>query len=402
MKEKTLSFEGVILCLYSIILIAIFILPYLKYNTTYKLDFFLTIPLLIYICFRYPLILKENVSILISIIFIGILSILVNYWMGIVRAINTSIIIYLCIFSYFICEVFNFRDNITEIRIIVLTIVVLLMIICFNTYKELELNPGVARLLAYGTIENEEINLYRFSNVGGFGFSYALGMINPYFIIIALNNKGLIKVISILFWLITYLFCIKLQYTTLIFLITFFSICITVQKIKELSIRLIIIFISFLILIILPSVLVYLSEHIQYITLAQHFQDIGYALQGEELNSSRQQIYSNLIIMFLNNPLFGCDLSDYNNMCIINESHSTFLGYLAGYGIIITGLFIYIYYKIFNCVLKLKFINNDIKWIYIMFIVCGVLNPITAFEINVVILLLIPMMEFCLNYIKIK
>ena len=186
MKLGKLSWQGGVLLLYAIFLVALSILPQYKIVGNYKTVFALSLPFWGYVGLVYPEVLKKNLPIILSLFFIGILTLLGNSWMGITAAFNTSLLLYLCIFPYFLFEIFARRRNSAEIFLLIGAIVGMLAFVCIKTWIELIEHPGVARLLAYGTYDNEEINLYRNSNIGGFGFCYAIGMLNTYLLIVAL------------------------------------------------------------------------------------------------------------------------------------------------------------------------------------------------------------------------
>lgn len=146
--------------------------------------------------------------------------------------------------------------------------------------------------------------------------------------------------------------------------------------------------------------LIFLSEHMQFDTLAYHFRDFAGMLTGEGSKTTRNKIYRHMITIFVNNPIWGVDLSDYGNMNIINHAHSTLLGLLAGSGIVITSLFYYVYYLILrNTRQILPNACQSLFIIYSMLFSLSVVNPITTLEINLVVVLLIPLLElhFFLN-----
>ena len=195
-------------------------------------------------------------------------------------------------------------------------------------------------------------------------------------------------------WLFLFLFCLKTQYTTLIFLITSFSVFIFTSKMKSKLWRFALILSIIILCLVLPMLLTFFAAHTEYTMLARHFYDVADFLQGSSLNSSRGENYWRVFKLFLQNPILGADLSDANNLYWVNHSHSTFFCLLAGYGILITFLWYFILCRIYKKIASHLRHPKDLRVIFVMLFILSVLNPITVFEIFVMTMLFVPLMEW--------
>ncbi|MCH5191178.1 MAG: hypothetical protein J1F23_03345 [Oscillospiraceae bacterium] len=394
MNLRRISVKSVLLIVYSTILLALLILPHYKYSVTYMVIILASAPFV----FAYAIcdlhILRKIGFIFVWLAIIALLRFMWNTPFYISGAVNTSIILYLCILAYFIFEILMMRDNRREIFWVIVITCFMLALIGFNTFREFASNPTVARLLANGTTEDEYINLLRSKNVGGFGFSYCIGMLTPYIAMRVARAKWKNKIPGILLLGLLLVFIFYTQYTTLLLLSVFFTACAFVTKSNNMIFKITFLIIFAIVLLELKDIFLYLTIHVKLENLASHFNDLYIMMTSGKSSSSRTELYGNAFALFLKNPILGADLTDASNAYIVNHAHSTFFGMLAGGGIVGTGIYYGIFFKVIKNIKSALGDIKDIFPVFIMFFVLSFLNPVSHFEINIVVFMLIPLFEY--------
>lgn len=196
------------------------------------------------------------------------------------------------------------NDN---VRIFYVLYIVLIMIIIFKTYNALNENQWISRILAQSVLtDTPEIRELRLQNIGGFEFSYMVGLINIcFFWSYFYNVDKRKKLIYLILTIISYMYIIKTMYTTLLLLTSLSLVIILIKNVKNILAK-ILTFLIFLIIVWNYADIVYfLSELFNGSLLSNKFMQIYMALTegGMESLGSRPELIMNSISAWLSNPI---------------------------------------------------------------------------------------------------
>lgn len=401
MQDTKLRFRNIFMSVYILAIIALLVLPMLKYSVRYIPIVLFTVP------FVAVYMLKKRKS---AIVFFGFLMTLVSFFifnflvntpLNTNASINMSILLYLCFISFFIFDYLANSDSVWEIRLVIIgTVAIFVFVIIMTSIAFIE-DPTIARSLASGRTDDEYINSMRMQNVGGFGFSYAVGMFIPYIAIRIVRSTGKIRFVFIALYIALFMYALFCQYTTLLFMAIAFSTVIFIWGSKNALTKSILLFVSLLVLINLAGIFKFLGNHIPFTSLAYHLKNLYISMSTSEETNSRLLAAKRCIGLFRQHPFFGVNMFDSYNSYIVNHGHASYFPVLASNGIIGLGILLLITVSIMRSLyLKINFNKMNIV-IFIMYIVLGFLNPThNAFEISVVVFLLIPLIELYENKIK--
>lgn len=393
MMSKRVTLQSFFIAAYSAILLMLMILPRYQYRGIYVEIALLSVPFLFIYTFCRKRVLQKTWWMFLGLVLIALFRFVWNTFLDFNAAINLSLILYLCLIPYFIFEALQSRNNRLEAIAVICITVLLLGVIGFNTLREFSVDPTVARLLAKGINDDDYINFLRNSNIGGFGFSYSIGMLTPYTAMRITKAKGKKKILPIIVLIVLFVYIYYSQYTTLLLLSFFFTAIVFIVKARDRALKSVLIIMLLALLLNMRSIFFYLSSHLSLETLALHFEDLYNLMSGKGSESSRQELYKNAFVLFLRYPLFGANLKDPSNAYIANHAHSTFFGLLVNGGIVGTGL----YYGVLGIAIRnIKHALGsirDIQPVFIMFFVLGIINPAISFEITAVVFMLIPLLE---------
>ena len=401
MQDTKLRFRNIFMSVYIVAIVALLVLPMLKYNVKYILVILFTVP------FVAVYMLKKRKS---AIVFFGFLLTLVSFFifnflvntpLNINASINMSILLYMCFIPFFIFDYLVNSDSVWEIRLVIIGTVAIFVFVMIMTSIAFIDDPTIARSLASGRTDDEYINSMRMQNVGGFGFSYAVGMFIPYIAIRIVRSSGNIRFVFIALYIALFMYALFCQYTTLLFVAIAFSTVIFIWGSKNALTKSILLFVSLLVLINLTGIFKFLGNHIPFTSLAYHLKNLYISMSTGEETNSRLLAAKRCIGLFRRNPFFGANLLDRYNSYIVNHGHSTYFGILASNGIAGLGILLFATVSIMRSIYVKTNPNKMNIIIFIMYIVLGFLNPThNAFEISVVVFLLIPLIEFYENKIK--
>lgn len=394
LKIPRFSLTGMIRVLYISVLTLLLMLPQFLYSMSIVQVIILAMPLIMGLVLRYKKNQKRIFTILLFLAGMFFFRYCVNTFLQLKPAMNLSIItLYtlipaLCFFALAESDVEPW-----ERKTVVLITVIGAAVVLVNTFLVFQVMPTVARMLARGDNSEEEIQLLRQMNIGGFGFSYAIGILIPYVALWIKRSTGTKRGVFCALYAVLFLFGLKTQYTTLILLAVAFSMYVF-QRGKKITIGKLLVFAAAgLGVFFLPNIFAYLGEHIQLETLACHFKDLAYSLAGGASSSSRKMLALNALKVFASAPIFGADLTDPQVNYILNHSHSNYLGILGGGGVIGTTVYIGLFLFIIREIKREIPTFRDFRVIYLMYFVLGFLNPNTSPEISISIFLLIPLIE---------
>ncbi len=287
----------------------------------------------------------------------------------------------------------NYLDKTTS-KVFLLCFSLLVIYILFNTLSALDKIPEIARLLAQGTSTEEgaKLNSYRLANIGGFEFSYMMGIIALCLMWLFLVKKNIfIKAVALIGYALNFYYVLKCQYTTLLLLTFIGTILLLFILKKNIIFRIVLVLVGLLLIFTITDIFYYLSNLFNGTMLGLKFTQISNALTAgsvEELGS-RPELLKNALMVWLQNPIFGYYNDDLN-------SHSLFMTILANTGIIGLGGWLYLFYVSFYQIKSLlKKYKNGIPLFYCVMVFLGLLsflNPIGyVFEVTIVAYFIVPM-----------
>ena len=377
---------------YVFALITILVLPSVKYRFSNVEITAISLPLMAIIVMsgkRYRLTL---IQIAVCFFSMGFLHFIFNARGNTSSLMNLMITFYLCILPFFIGRFLLDMGDYKVIKWVTVATSIMLIFVMFKTFSAMSVDPTIARQLAYGDISDNYINAFRMDNVGGFGFSYCMGFMAPYITTYIDRTDWKGKYVVITCVVILFIFGIYTQYTTLLLLSIIFIYYVLIVLGKP-SLKKIIVLVTLLALIIFfRPIVLFIASKIPFTALSSHFYDIYYML-GAEGDTGRTMMYESTLRVFMQNPIFGADLTNSSNLYIVNHSHSTFFGRLAEgglLGVILNYGMLYMMFKSYIQVID----NKYIKPTFIFLLVLSILNPITSPEIFISSFMLIPMMEY--------
>ena len=276
---------------------------------------------------------------------------------------------------------------------------VLVLFILYKTMNALANNQWITRILAQSAIsDSAEIRSYRLGNVGGFEFSYMVGILTLLLIWTAINcKKMIIKIASIVFSIFFFYYIIQTMYTTLLLLTAVGILALLLLNMKNPLARLGLI-IGFIVLVfVLPILFGYLSKLFEGSLLSTKFLQMQAALMGggaSELGS-RPKYMLEAIEGWFHSPIFGGYSYTY-------EVHSFLIGLLESCGLmgVLTWLLIFkATHKMISREMIQRGIQPNLFHIVILWLVLlGFFNPIGyCFELTIAALFIVPIWMLIVN-----
>ncbi len=388
--KKQSKYINILFCIYTIVTMAIYILPSAKLTLPY-------IPVAILMLTSLPLIMfKKNEWSLYGffLCFVSVVWVLIGYF-GLVDGIN-DFVRNLRLFLPIIWGVFAINYcNKKQRTIILIGFAIVTIIILYNSLKALEEEPWIARLLAQDqSTSSDEINEYRLKNVGGYPFAYMMGAVTICTAWLALRLKQIwqkaLCVVAVIF---CYSYIIQTMYTTLLILT---SVCIFLLLMiysKNVFTKFILIVVALAIYLGIEPLLQYLSGVFDSSSLlSTKFEQMYLAVSGKgvEALGSRPVLMSQAFNNFLSSPFFGSETK--------SPSHSLFFELLQGGGIFGTILWIGLYVSTWIIMLKELRKNNISTVLFnacmIYFSALSIFNDTRyTFEITIAVFFIVPVLS---------
>ena len=269
--------------------------------------------------------------------------------------------------------------------------------ICIRTIQGVREVPLLARILASGELD-EEMTRFRFQNVGGFEFCYAVGFILlAMFALFMIKRRPWEKVAAMTMVVFGAYFVVVVEYMLLFLIVCIGCYILAFSETKNVIGK----FALILLLVVAPILIPVFFGFIQNMSgdmLSGKISSFLEFLTGEAVSilGSRPRLYMEAFLRFLSSPLWGNPAS-INGVEVAGmiENHSTLFGYLQGMGVF-GGIFFYV-----PLIAMIREIRNTFYENYLMvkaydvicamFIVLSVVNPIQyCFEICFVVFLYIP------------
>ncbi len=401
MPDTKLRFRNIFMSVYILAIVALLVLPMLKYSINYVPTILFTVPFVFIYLMQKKKSTMTFLCLVLMLVFLFVFSFLINAPLNINAAMNMSIILYLCFVPYLLFDYLANTKSKWEIQIVLVGIISIFVFIVFMTSRAFADDPVIARRLAIGSADDEYINEMRMKNIGGFGFSYAVGMLIPYVAIKIVNSAGKTKALLIALFIALFVYAFFCQYTMLLILAITFSTIVFIIGSKSIITKTLLLFSSLVILINLAGIFKFLGNNLPLVSLAYHFRGLYTSLSTGEDTTSRILATKRCLGLFRQHPFFGVNILDSYNSYIIGHGHSLYFPFLSSNGIFGLGMLFVTTFYIFRSIYLRINANRMNIIVLIMYVVLGFLNPThNAFEISVSVFLLIPLIEYYENKIK--
>ena len=384
--------SAVIFALYTLVVVAIYVLPITKFLFPY-------IPVAIAMLVSLPVLMLKNERYMNY----GVLTLAVSFFLAfiifaagesLVGAVNEGV----RNIRFFIPVIWGmfalqFCDR-KACNWILIFIGIVLTYIFIKTMIELENDPWIARQLAQGKESSSyEVNTYRLNNIGGFEFSYMIGIVTLCIVWTALSvKKKLVKIVCAVAAILCFYYIIKTMYTTLL-LVTFIgALSLIIIKVKSIEAKLFWIFGCFLLVALMfNNLFEWISELFpEESLLSTKFLNIHNAIINDDISEvgSRPQLIFSSLEKWGKNPIFGKFSSNSN-------AHSMMISMLEHTGIVGFGMWILLFIASFVVLNKqMKEAKLDTRLFTVAFLYLLVLsffNPIGyVFEVTIAAFFIVP------------
>lgn len=290
-------------------------------------------------------------------------------------------------------------------KLSLLAVAVCILTVYLITMKELSVHPNICRALAAGVYNEkyEELIIYRRQNVGGFGFSYAMGIIEIASFYSAVRYKGKKRIIYAIVALALLVFVIRAQFMTLLILCVTINFLTSLRFAKSYATKAFIVFAIVLLLVFSGPITGALAGLITGERLSERMYALSGFLEGDGYNSWRLEFIKDCLESISKHLFFGQPdmLNNYEARSISANSHSTQFKLLVDIGL--AGSVIYNYYLFYLRKYMVKLIcrnggNPEPFIICFWFLwILSWLNPVFQnYELPFALFLVIPLF-ICLN-----
>jgi len=385
--------------IFSCVIASYYILPMVRYSVQPKL----IVALGIIFLFVYYFFEKAILKTILSFAFCFFMLFLIYYFFTYPDDMNKSVGIItqsflstLPLFLFMFLQKYGRKNN----KPIIVIVSLMIAYVLINTYIALLFNPNITRILAYGASNEYNLNIYRMHNIGGFGFSYAVGFLSVYLFWQVINKKRN-RIFFLLCFAFSLMYLISTQYFIDILVVFTGMSIILFQSIKNSFWRMFSITFMIILIFALPYIFYWIADIVNSLSLREKFYEIAEIMQsGTILGSStlaRKAVYMQSFNAFLSSPIIGITIGVDTGIYDIVGNHSTVFDFLATTGIIgtsIYGVLIFVVNK--NIVRILMNVSVKVKTLFsvciFLYLVISFLNPIfSTFEISGMLFFYIPM-----------
>ncbi len=290
-------------------------------------------------------------------------------------------------------------------KLSLLAVAICILTVYLITMKELSVHPNICRALAAGVYNEkyEELIIYRRQNVGGFGFSYAMGIIEIASFYSAVRYKGKKRIIYALVTLGLLVFIVRAQFMTLLILCVIINFLTSLRFAKSYATKAFIVFAIVLLLVFSGPITEALAGLITGERLSERMYALSGFLEGDGYNSWRLEFIKDCMGSISKHLFFGQPdmLNNYEARSISANSHSTQFKLLVDIGL--AGSVIYNFYLFYLRKYMVKLIcrnggNPEPFIICFWFLwILSWLNPVFQnYELPFALFLVIPLF-ICLN-----
>ncbi len=392
-KQNTQQMFSLFLC-YLLVTCAVYIMPLLKFKVPYILAALLMLATLV------PLLMKERewiphiVLLAMAFSVVAGISLLNGVSASFADAINNVLLRNVRFFLPMLWGSYALRYTTPKQQTLFLVLFSAMVVFIYcKTISALENDQWVARILAQGKESSSaEVNQYRLDNVGGFEYSYMMGIIALCLTWGALKAKKLWwKLLAIAAVVAVFYYIIQTMYTTLL-LLSFIGIFVLLfLHTKNPLIKLLLITIAIVTIFSLEPILKYLSTAFSKDSLLNDkFKGLYYALINDDVGrvGSRPELMAHSFERWLAHPVFG----SYDPA---SSSHSLLFSTLETGGIVgfIPWLCLFAGgYRMLKTLylsrgLELSLLQTSFLYVFVL----SILNPIGyVFEVTIVAFFITP------------
>lgn len=358
-REKGNRFDNrvsLIFCLYALFTIVIYTLPMLKIT----LPYILVAPILLVSLFFF---MYKNAKWMYMAIVLCLASLLIatiNLMTGayaLVDSINEMVRnIRFFIPVFWGCYVLKYSTE-KQRKFILVVFGIMCGYILFKTLDALEEVPDVCRELAKSTTyESVSRTSYRMQNVGGFEYSYTMGIVTLGFVWTSVKARNkLVRILSVLATIVCYYFIIQTMYTLLLILTFIGTVMIFFFTTKSKIVKTIIVAGSIVMIVLMEPLFKFLADLFSFnFGLEEKFTSMYLAIRYDDVDmiGSRPELLLKAFINWTKNPILGGRHVD-------SSSHSFIMTYLENSGIV--GLGVWLTFFIYGWRLLRKEIQNFTK-----------------------------------------
>lgn len=391
LKKMTVNYKhnfrldsGSFFVLYTSLVMMCYLLPALKITIPY-----IHVALLMLVFFPIAMIkMQNNLGFFIVMLVATSLSAIfyfVNGIYGLSDAINEAIR-YIRFFLPVLWTLFALRYcSIKQQRHMLIIFGIVMSFILINTIIALEHDSWIARILAQDkTTDTTEIRAYRMGNVGGFEFSYMMGIVVICLTWAAIQCQNVLgKILFVIGAVVGFYYIIQTMYMTLLILTAFSILALLLFNIKSVYSKIVIVIGSIVTFFSLAPIFKYLSELFSGSLLSTKFFQFYTMMTGGGVDSlgSRPGLIMDAIQRWLKSPLWG----GYDTSV---RTHSFVFSTLEATGLI--GFFAFLWcmwwaYKSILSELRKKDVETILLSVVFLYVFAlAVLNPIGyVFEVTI-------------------
>lgn len=389
--SKKIEYKSIVFLIYTFFVLVIYIMPYFKFKVPYKAAAFAMLLSLPILAFYDDKAFKFSVALVV----ISLLMIVQNIIVGMdsVDAINECIrnirFFLPALWGYFFLrECNNKKGNIVFFA----AFLIIIGFILFKTLSALSQDPMIARILAQDkSTSPASINAYRLANVGGFEFSYMMGVLSLGFLYLFMVLKNLVaKTMNIALYILSFYYILQSQYMTLLLLTFAGSILLLFLCKKNIFFRITIIIIGLFVVFNIVNILGSLNTLFKGTVLGIKFDQIARSLEtsnSKELGS-RPTLLMEGIHAWIDSPIWGKFDSTLN-------AHSLFVSTLARNGVIGIISIGYLFVSAIKLIASQIYQYENGKSLFfcavLFLLMLSVLNPIGyVFEVVIVVYFITP------------
>lgn len=408
--RKTLNKTGMFLIvLLSGALLSWFMMPSVRYSFRYPIIAIASTAIMCLIFIMLGTVRKDFLKVILTVFGLALIFFIVPYSFGIKDSVNTlqQLVIFLAPMFIGMMIIEKSKENKKLFSVFLTAMCIMIVVVYFATVKELSINPAVMRNLATGD-NTEELVMYRMSNVGGFGFAYAMGIMSIVTFYLTLYYKGLLRFVFLVLSVVMVSFIYKSQYTTLLILLIATVFVLSIIKSKHILTKLILLFFGLITVLFVGDLFSWAASVTNLTALKLHFSNIADFFLNGNVNTTRPEYYAKAFNLFLTSPLIGVVgiTKDPVAWSIINQSHSTQLPILAETGLIGSILYnCYLFFMWRTIQKALKRNGNSTILFTLCFIYIFILswiNPVfLVFELSMVVFAVVPSIICLFDFKKI-
>lgn len=388
-QKRSAERSKMLFVIYMMITIAAYTLPMLKITLPYIVVAFLLLASIFFLALKNAKWMYQILVLCLSTLIVVTIGMLTGVY-GLVDAINElvrNVRFFLPVLWG--CFALKYCDR-KHHKFIMLAFGILCTYILIKTFNVLQSVPDVCRELAKSTTYASAVRTgYRMQNVGGFEYSYMMGIVTLGFVWNVVTNKNRkIKILSLIAAVVCYYFVIQTMYTLLLILVFIGTLLIFFFTTKRILVKGIIVIGVFLSLFFMEPFFKFLSELFSFnYGLEEKFTNMYLALRYDDVDivGSRPEMLKIAVINWLEHPILGGVHNKDSN------SHSFIMNVLEDNGIF--GLSVWMGLFGFGWKQTRSFLSHktlfDVTMIYVLLL--SFFNPIGfVFEIVFVSYLIIP------------